>query len=128
MGIFLALLIRATETDNGFAADQRRLGGVGAGIFHRHHYFFRVVAVDIRNHLPTVGAETLYGIVGEPAFHFTVNGNAIVVVEGHQFTQAQGACQGCHFVGDPFHHAAITQEAIGVVINNGVPITIELPR
>ena len=128
MGVFLALLVGAAETDNGLAANQGGLIRIGAGILHRHSNFFRVVAVHIGDHLPAVGAETLHGIVGKPAFHFTVDGNAVVVIKRHQLAQAQGASQGSHLVGDAFHHAAITQETVGIVVHHGVPFAVELPR
>jgi hypothetical protein len=48
---------------------------------------FRIVAVNIADHLPVVGFETLWRVVGEPAFHFAVDGDAVVIVERDQLAQ-----------------------------------------
>ena len=44
----------------------------------------RIVAVDIGDHLPAVGAEARRRVVAEPAVHFAVDGNAVVVVEADE--------------------------------------------
>src|SRR5690606_14336724 len=85
VALFFAFFIRGAETNNGFAADQGRLFGIGAGGFNGLFDFFRVVTVHARNYLPAVSFKTLHGVVGEPAFHFAVDGNAVVIVEGNQF-------------------------------------------
>ncbi|MNZ56762.1 hypothetical protein D3C78_747150 [compost metagenome] len=84
------------------------------------------MAVDVADHLPAVGLEALRCVVGEPAVDFAVDGDAVVVVEGDQLAQAQGAGQGTDFVGDAFHHAAIAEEHVGVVVDDVVAITVEL--
>ena len=128
MALFLALLVRRAETDDGLAADQRRLLGVLAGSLDGGLDLVGIVAVDIADDLPAVRLETLGRVVGKPAFHFTVDGDAVVVVEGDQLAQTQGACQRGHFVGDAFHHAAVAEEHVGVVVNHLVPFTVELSR
>src|SRR5690606_14435411 len=85
VALFFAFFIRGTETNNGFAADQGRLFGIGTGGFNGLFDFFRVVTVHARNDLPAVSFKTLHGVVGKPAFHFAVDGNAVVIVEGNQF-------------------------------------------
>ena len=128
VAIFLALLVGGTKADDGLAADHRGLIGVGAGGFDRSADGVGIVTVNRRNHLPAIGFETLGRIVGEPAFHFTINGNAVVVVKTDQLAQPQGAGQRSHFVGDTFHQAAVAQESVGVVINDVVAGTVELRR
>ena len=127
VAVFLALLVRRTEADGGLAADQgwqRALArGLDGGLD-----LFRIVAVDVADHLPVVGFEALGRVVGEPAFDFTVDGDAVVIVEGDQLAQAQGAGQGRDFMGNAFHHAAIAQEHIGLVIDDVVAGTVELRR
>ncbi|MCY1174327.1 hypothetical protein D9M73_145250 [compost metagenome] len=86
------------------------------------------MTVDIADHLPVVGLKTLRRVVGEPAFDFAVDGDTVVIVERDQLAQAQGTGKGADFVGDAFHHAAITQEHIGVVIDDVVARTVELRR
>ena len=77
-----------------------------------------VVAVDVADHVPAVGLEALRGVVGEPAFDLAVDGDAVVVVEGDQLAQAQGAGQRADFVRDAFHQAAVAEEGVGVVVDD----------
>ena len=123
---FLALFVRGTKADDGLAADQRGLFGVGTGGFDRGANGVSIMAVDCGNHLPAVRLETLRGVISKPAVNFAIDGDAVVVVEEHKLAEAQGACQGSHFVGDTFHEAAVAEERIGVVINNLVARTVEL--
>ena len=69
--------------------------------------------------------QTLRSIVGKPAFHFAVDGNAVVVIEEDQLAKAW--CREA-FVGDAFHQAAVAQERIGVVVHNVVARAVELRR
>src|SRR5450830_787131 len=127
VAIFLALLVRRTEADGGLAADQGRTLAFARGLDGGRD-LFRVMTVDVADHLPVVGFETLRGVVGEPAFDFAVDGDAVVVIEGDQLAQVQGTGQGSDFVGNAFHHAAITEEHIGVVVDDVVAGTVELRR
>ncbi len=84
------------------------------------------MTVHTTHHVPAVGLEALGRVVGEPAFHVTVDGDAVVVPEGDQLAQAQGTGQGTGLVGDTFHHATIAHEHIGVVVDDVVAVTVEL--
>lgn len=126
VALFLALLVRRAETDHRLAADQRRTLAFRTGGLQRGLDFLGVMAVDIADHLPAVGFETRRGVVGEPAVHFAIDGDAVVVVEGDQLAQAEGAGQRADLVADAFHHAAITEEHVGVVVDNLVTRTVEL--
>ncbi len=125
VGFFLALLVRRTEADDGLAADQRRTIAL-ARSFQGDLDFFCIMAVDIANHLPAIGLEATRGVIGEPAVHFTVDGDAIVIVESDQLVQAKGASQRADFMGDAFHQTAVAHEHIGVVIDDLVPVAVEL--
>ena len=85
-----------------------------------------ITAVDPVDHLPAVGAKPCRGIIGEPAFHVTVDGDAVVIPEGDQFAEPQGAGQGTGLVGDAFHQATIPHEGVGVMVDDLVPGAIEL--
>ncbi|VTN11031.1 Uncharacterised protein [Raoultella terrigena] len=86
------------------------------------------MAVNAAHHVPAVGFETFSGIVGEPAFNVTVDGDAVVVIERHQLAQLQGTGQGARFVRNAFHHAAVAHERVGEVVNDIVARTVELRR
>ena len=53
----------------------------------------KIGPVDIRNHVPAIGLETLRRVIGEPAFNVAVDGNAVVIPETDQLTQPQGTGQ-----------------------------------
>ena len=89
--LFLALLVRRTKTNDGLAADQRRLTGILARGLDGHLDLIGIVTIDIADHLPTVSLEALRRVVAEPAFYFTINRNPVVIVEGNQLAQTQGA-------------------------------------
>jgi hypothetical protein len=84
------------------------------------------MTIDVGDHVPAVGFEALGGVVGEPAFGVAVDGDAVVVPEGDQLTQLPGAGQGAGLVGDAFHHAAVAQEHIGVVVDDVEAGLVEL--
>ncbi|MNS45853.1 hypothetical protein D3C72_783310 [compost metagenome] len=119
-------LVRGTVTDDGAAADQGRLAGLGLGGFDGGVDGFRVVTVNGRDDVPAVGFETLGGVVGEPAFHVTVDGDAVVIPERDQFAQLQSTGQGARLVGDTFHQAAVAHEGVGVVVDDVVTRLVEL--
>ena len=93
VALFFALLIGRALTNDRFAADQCGLVRLGATRLNGGGNGIAVVTVDRWDHLPAVGFKAFGSIVAEPAFHFTVDGNAIVVVESDQFAQAQGTGQ-----------------------------------
>ncbi len=127
VGFFLALLVRRAEADDGLAADQRWTVALARGL-DGHLDLVGVMAVDVADHLPAIGFEATRGVIGEPAVHFAVDGDAVVVVEGDQLVQAKGPGQRADFVADAFHHAAVTEEHVGVVVDDVVAGTVELPR
>ena len=124
--LFFALFVGRTKTDHGFAADDGGLVGLGASGFDGGLDGGAVVTVNGGDDMPAVGFKTLGGVVGEPTFYFTVDGNAIVVVERNQLAQTQSARQGASFVGDTFHQAAIAHKGVSVVIDDIVVIAVEL--
>src|SRR5690606_8445159 len=77
VGGFLALLVRRAEADDGLAADQGRPVALASSLDGQPD-LVGIVAVDVADHLPAVGLEAPRGIVGEPAMHFTIDGNAVV--------------------------------------------------
>lgn len=86
------------------------------------------MTVDVANNVPAVSFETHCGVVGEPAFNVTIDRDTVVIVERNQFTQLQRTRQRANFVGDAFHHAAVTHEGVGVVVDNVVARTVKLRR
>ena len=125
VGLFLALLVRRTEADDRLAADQCRACALARG-FQRNLNLVGVMPVDIADHLPAIGLEAARGVVGEPAMHLAIDGDAVVIVEGDQLVQPQGAGQRADLVADAFHHAAVAEEHVGVVVDDLVAGAVEL--
>src|SRR5690606_15423657 len=84
VALFLTLLVGRAVADDGFAANDGRLGGVGAGLLNGGLNGVGIMAIHIGDHLPTIGFEALRRIVGKPALDFAIDGDAIIVVEGDQ--------------------------------------------
>ena len=84
------------------------------------------MAIDGRDDLPTVAFKTLRCVISKPTFNFTIDRNTVVIVESDQLAKAQGTGQGTSFVGNTFHQATITQEGVGVVINDFVTLLVKL--
>lgn len=93
VAIFFALLVGRAKTNDGLAADQRGLFGVGASLFKGSANGVGIMPVNGGDHLPAIGFETLRRVIGKPAFDFTIDGDAVVIIEKHQLAQAQSAGQ-----------------------------------
>ncbi|SYD71601.1 Uncharacterised protein [Klebsiella pneumoniae] len=128
VGVVGAGFVRRTETDDGLAHQQGRFVGDRPRFFYRAFDGVSVVTVHAAHHVPAVGFKAFGGVVGEPAFNVAVDGDAVVIIERHQFTQFQGTGQGAHFVRNAFHHAAVAHEGVGVVVDDIVSRTVELRR
>ncbi len=125
---FLALLVRRTETDDGLAADQGRLVRIDRGGNQRRLDCLGIVAVDVAQHFPTVGLEAFGRVVGEPAMHLAIDGNAVVVVNRNEFSELERAGKRGGFVRDALHQAAVAQEHVGVMIDDGEVRLVEARR
>ncbi|SWX47793.1 Uncharacterised protein [Klebsiella pneumoniae] len=128
VGVVGTGFVRRTETDDGFAHQQGRFVGDRPCFFYRAFDGVSVVTVHAAHHVPAVGFKAFGGVVGEPAFNVAVDGDAVVIIERHQFTQFQGTGQGAHFVRNAFHHTAVAHEGVGVVVDDIVSRTVELRR
>ncbi|CAK6470916.1 hypothetical protein PSEG_05568 [Pseudomonas sp. Nvir] len=126
MGVVGTGFVRRTETNDGFAHQQGRFVGNCTRFFYCAFDGVSVVTVNAAHHVPAVGFKAFRGIVGEPAFNVAVDGDAVVIIEGHQFAQFQSTGQGAHFVRNAFHHAAVAHESVGEVVNDIVARTVEL--
>jgi len=116
---------RSTLADDSLAADQCRLLGLLLGLADGVVDGLDVVPVDILDHVPAVGAETGRRIVGEPALDVAVDGNAVVVIEDDQLAELPGSGKGACFVADAFHQAAVANERVGVVVDDGETVAVE---
>jgi hypothetical protein len=124
MHVVGAGLVGRALADHGLAANQRRLAvglvslgfrGPDGGING-----CRVMPIHRSNDMPTVSLKAFGRVVGEPAFHMAVDGNAVVVVQRDQPGQAQRAGQRADFVADAFHQATVAHEGVGEVIDDAV--------
>ena len=121
-----AFLVGRALADHGFAADQRGLVGAGLGLLNRRLKCNNVVTIHARNHVPAIRFKALGGIVGVPVLDVTIDRDAVVIPESDQLVQLPGAGQRTRFVRDAFHHAAVTHERVGMVVDDDVVGLVEL--
>ncbi|EXI65582.1 MAG: hypothetical protein AW08_03102 [Candidatus Accumulibacter adjunctus] len=124
--IVAARLVGRTKADPRPAADQRRPLALAARSQQRLVDRLRVVAVDVGDHPPAVGREALPAIVGEPAGDVAIDRNAVVVVDGDQLAEPEGAGERARLVRDALHQAAVADEDVGRVVDDFVPGPVEL--
>ena len=120
------LAVGRALADDRAAADQRRLFGLGLGLLDRLVQRLDVMAVDAGNHVPAIGFEALGRVVAEPVGDAAVDGDAVVVPEGDQLVELPGAGQRAGLVRDAFHEAAVADEGVGVVVDDGETGAVEL--
>ena len=76
------------------------------------------MAVHGADDLPAVGFVAGGHVFGEPAVDLAVDGDAVGVVQGDELAQAPTHRPGAGLVGDAFHEAAVTEEHIGVMVDD----------
>ena len=88
VGLFFPGFIRRTEAYHRTADNQRGFVLHALGFQNRFLHGFGVVAVNFMHHMPVIGLKAFCRVIGKPAFGFTINGNAVVVVEADQLAQS----------------------------------------
>ena len=112
--------------DDGTAQDETRLTRICFRFGDRAIDRVDIMSIDRPDHLPAVRSETRRAVVGEPALHPAVDRDAIVVVQRDELAQLPGAGECAGLVRDAFHQAAITEEDIGVMIDDDLAGLVEL--
>ena len=126
MGLGGVGAVRTAFADAGFADYERGLVGAVFGFCNRLAHGYSVMAVDGVDHMPTVSFESLGRVVDEPRRDFAVDRNAVVVVERDQFVKFPGTGEGARLVADAFHQTTIAHEHIGMVVDDGMAVAVEL--
>src|SRR6185503_13312953 len=127
VGLRRARARRRALADDRLAADEARLAGAARALDRLAHGL-RIVAVDVRDHVPAVGLEAPWRVVAEPALHFAVNRDAVVVVERDQLPQSQAPGERARLVRDPFHETSVAHEDVRPVVDDGMAGTVEAGR
>ena len=109
MRVVTSGLVRRSLTDDGLATDQARSCKLRLRLLQRGFHCLGAVTVHIRHHMPAVCFESFRRVIGEPAFHVAVDGDAVIVVEDNHLSQSEGARQRAHLVGNAFHQAAVAE-------------------
>lgn len=115
MGAALALEARQAPPDHGAAGDQGR-ARVALGEPDRRRDRLDVVPIGV-DHLPVGGAEARADVLRDRQVGGAVVGDAVVVPQEGELSQAQMAGQRDHLVGDAFLQAAVADQGIGAVIH-----------
>ena len=122
-------LVGGAVADGGGHLDDRRLVGHGLGGFDRLGDGIHIsVALGHVLHVPAVGLVALQHVLGEGHIGASINGDAVVVVEGNQLAQLQVTGQGGSFGGHTLLIAAVAHDHVGVVIHHGGVGLVELGR
>ena len=98
-----SLLIGTTFADDRFAAHQR---GSACFCFRRQQSCFDrggIVPINAWDDLPAIGLKPFRGVVGEPSFHLSINGDPVVIINGNEFAQTERARQRARLMGDALH-------------------------
>ena len=117
--------VGAALADVGFAGDECGLVGAVFGGGDGAADSLHIVAIH-GDDIPTVGLEASGGVVDEPRRDLAIDGNAVVVIQSDEFVQLPSASQGAGLVADALHHATVTHEHIGVVVDDAVVGAVEL--
>ncbi|MND96041.1 hypothetical protein D3C80_883140 [compost metagenome] len=124
--LFFTRFIWRAKTNRGAADNQRWFIGDALRFFNCLLNCLRIVAVNFMHDVPVIGLEAFRRVVGKPAIGFTVDGNAVVIVEPDQFAQPQRTGQRADFVRNPLHQTAIAHENVGEVIDDVMARLVEL--
>ena len=126
VAFFRVLFVGRSPADGVFTADQ------GGSILFRARTGdggmdgCRIMAIHVGYGVPTVGLESLGGVVGEPPGDSAVDGDAVVVIKDDEFAEAVKTGQGTDLMGEAFHDASISDDDIGMVVDDGVARAVEL--
>lgn len=119
-------LLQGTETNDGAKLDQGGLVRDGLGLLDGGVDALKVVvAVSDDDDVPAVRLVALDNVLSEGAVGVAVNGDVVVVVDGNQVAELQVTGQRRGLARDTLHQAAITQEAVGVVVDQLEAVTVE---
>ena len=84
------------------------------------------IAVLYVDHVPAIGAEAGGHVLAEGDVRIALDGDLVVIVQGDQLVELQRAGQRAGLVRDAFHHAAVAQDAIGVVVDHREAFPVEM--
>src|SRR6202040_841941 len=118
--------VRASLAYDGLTADERRPTVVVAGLPDSRLDRFPVMSVNRAQHAPAIRLKALGCVIGEPVFDVSIDADAVVVIDGDELGESEGACQRTGFVADALHQATIADEDPRAMIHNDVCRPIEL--
>mmetsp|Transcript_70975 Transcript_70975/g.161223 ORF Transcript_70975/g.161223 Transcript_70975/m.161223 type:complete len:327 (+) Transcript_70975:448-1428(+) len=122
VSIMAVSLVGRAKADDSLHLDERGLVSAGLGLCNRLPDCIDVrVAVLDREDLPAVRLVALANVLSEGKLGVAVNGDAVVIVEGYELAEAQVASVSAGLVRDALLHAAVAENAVGVVVDQGHP-------
>ena len=84
------------------------------------------MTVHAGNDVPAARFKTGRRVVAEPLVDVAVDGNAVVVIHHDELAEAESPGEGTGLLRQPFHEAAVAEEHVCVVIDNGEAVAVEL--
>ena len=100
--------------------NKARFFGLGLGGGHGCLNRLDVVSVGYRDDVPPAGAKPCGYVFREGIGRIPVNRNVIVVVQVNEFSETKVAGERGGFLGDALHQVTIRNNAVGVMIDDGV--------
>mmetsp|Transcript_12876 Transcript_12876/g.22086 ORF Transcript_12876/g.22086 Transcript_12876/m.22086 type:complete len:401 (+) Transcript_12876:665-1867(+) len=117
-GVRVCLVWRSV-TDNGGDDDQSGSALVGLGLRDRLLDGCDIgVTLLNAEHLPSVGFVSLADVLGERNAGSSVDGDTVIVVKGDELAKSPMASERACLSRNTLHHASITENAVGVVIDD----------
>ena len=116
MGVSFASLSGRTESDHACANDKCRSAIGNLSLSEDCINFCNIVCIFDAEDAPAVCFETESGVFGEGDCGIAFDGDAVVVVENNNVIEFLVTCEGCCFVGDTFHHTAVTGDDVDFAI------------
>ena len=77
-------------------------------------------------HVPIVRLEPTAYVFAKSQVGVSLDGDMIVVVEAYELGEAQGASQRSRFSGYALHHVTVTSNGVGMVIDDGIALPVEI--
>mmetsp|Transcript_20420 Transcript_20420/g.56595 ORF Transcript_20420/g.56595 Transcript_20420/m.56595 type:complete len:406 (+) Transcript_20420:968-2185(+) len=125
MDVVAVSLVGGAIADQGGDLDKRGLVsdclGIGDGLADAINV--KVAVLDVL-YVPAQGLVAGAHILSEGDISVSVNRYLVVIIHGNQLAEAPVAGQGGSLVGNTLHVAAVTHDAVGVVVDNGITISL----
>ena len=75
-----AVLFRTTKADMGTHDNQGRVSSISLSLFNGSSHSFHILGISYTQHLPAIGLEACFHILGEGNGSIALDGNLVVII------------------------------------------------